>query len=589
MFINNHLMKFIKGAERKVLFVIFLSVIVTFISSAVSLLTAILVDVALRGGSLRMFSSFNQIFVCIAAGICISYFFFVTRARQAEKAGIIIKDNVRFALLRKLFQLGPAYTYTSRTGTLASTVTSRVEKLKYYYTNYMPAAVSAILNAVIFVALLFTADVIVGAVALIACFGMLVCPMLFFRAMKERGEREWTEHARYYSDCLDGIQGVSTLKALNANSGMVKRIAVRGEELRRAVMSHLKVTMTEGVVMEFFARLGSAFTVAVIVIRHIGGHIPAESTIFAYFFAAACFTPMLMLINSWHLGFGGVTASYSINELLDEKIVYSLSEISAVEDSTAASTADIDGDIHFDNITFAYTAKDGDVIHGIDLTIQKGTMTALVGQSGSGKSTMAHLLAGFYPANKGCISIGNTALSDKTVGVIQDHIAAVWQDSHLFYGTVYENILLGKPDATMEEVRAAAQAANLHDFVSSLPEGYETMIGERGMRFSGGERQRIAIARAYLRSAPILIFDEATSSLDPENEIDIQESFAKLSQGRTALVIAHRLSTIINADQICILEKGKIAALGKHDELLATSKLYRKLMGTQIIEEEFSV
>ena len=205
-------------------------------------------------------------------------------------------------------------------------------------------------------------------------------------------------------------------------------------------------------------------------------------------------------------------------------------------------------------------------------------MTALVGPSGSGKSTLAHLLAGFYVVENGYISIGDTILDKDTVGFFQDQISAVWQDSHLFYGTVFENILLGKPDATDDEVYAASMKANLHDFVVSLPEGYGTMIGERGMRFSGGERQRVAIARAYLRDAPILIFDEATSALDRQNEIDIQRSFKKLREDRTSLVIAHRLSTIKDADETCVIEKGRIVALGKHRDLMRESGLYRQLM-----------
>ena len=595
MFVNRYLIGYLQGVKMKMLFVIIFSLAVTLLASGVSLLTAIIVDVLLRDGSMRMFSSFTQIYSVIAAGIIVSFALAVLRARQAEKLGVIVKDNVRMGLIEKLFMLGPAYTSKSRTGTLASTVTSRVERLKHYYTGYLPLAASAIINAAVFTAALLRVDMVSGIAALIACVGMIACPMIFFPLMKAHGAKELDAHAKYYSDCLDGIQGISTLKALNANRQQVQKIAENGESLRKTIMSHLKVTMTEGAVMEFFARGGSAITIAVLVMRHMGGHIPAEHTIFAYFFAAACFTQMLVLINAWHLGFMGVSASYSINELLDEKVVYSLTKS---EKSTAfpqrklsgdslpaqrrSHSPIVDGDISFNEVSFAYNSTDGEVLHGINLTVKKGTMTALVGSSGSGKSIIAHLLAGFYPVGTGGISIGGTTINSETVGAVQEQIAAVWQDSHLFYGTVYENIQLGKPGAPEEEVHAAAKAVNLHDFILSLPEGYNTPIGERGTRFSGGERQRIAIARAYLRGAPILIFDEATSSLDRQNEIAIQDSFEILSQGRTSLVIAHRLSTIMNADRICILDKGRIAAVGKHDELLNESKLYRKLVGTQV-------
>ncbi len=594
MFVNLHLLKYLRNAWGKTALVIGLNLVVTLLSSAVSLLTAILVDVLLRGGSLRFFSSLAEIYWSIAVVLTASFIFFKIRSSQAEKTGIYIKDNVRAHLMQKLFQLGPAYTSKSRTGVLASTLTSKVERLKYYYSNYLPAATSAIVNSAIFLCALFRLDSLSGCVALTACAGMLVCPMSFFHLTKNLGKEEWAEHAKYYSDCLDGIQGVSTLKALNANRLQVGRIAGQGERFRKAVMSHLKVTMTEGSVLELFARIGSSITVAVVVLRHIGGHIQPESTVFAYFYISACFAPMLGLINAWHLGFQGVSASYSIAELLDEAVTYSLLETGTgaplmnkleletyLEKASAAPQSaprPVSGDIRFSKVCFGYSRLDGEVIHEFDLTIRKGTMTALVGPSGSGKSTLAHLLAGFYVVENGYISIGDTILDKDTVGFFQDQISAVWQDSHLFYGTVFENILLGKPDATDDEVYAASMKANLHDFVVSLPEGYGTVIGERGMRFSGGERQRVAIARAYLRDAPILIFDEATSALDRQNEIDIQRSFKKLREDRTSLVIAHRLSTIKDADETCVIEKGRIVALGKHRDLMRESGLYRQLM-----------
>ena len=243
------------------------------------------------------------------------------------------------------------------------------------------------------------------------------------------------------------------------------------------------------------------------------------------------------------------------------------------------------GDIVFKNAVFAY-AEDT-VIDDISFTIPHGTTTALVGASGSGKSTIAHLLAGFYPLKSGTITIGGTVMSEKTVAEIQDLISAVWQDSHMFFGTVYENILIGKPDAAKEEVIEAAVKARIHDFITSLPDGYNTNIGEHGTKFSGGEKQRIAIARAFLRNSPLLIFDEATSSLDRHNEIEIQKSFAELCKGKTVLVIAHRLATIQKAEQICIIRKGKIEAAGTHEQLSLHSESYRALMGTQIVQPYF--
>ena len=276
-------------------------------------------------------------------------------------------------------------------------------------------------------------------------------------------------------------------------------------------------------------------------------------------------------------------ASYTIVEMLSEPVRMSLTQHASPRAEPVVSEA-FTGNIRFDGVTFAYNEEDGDVLRSVDFTIPNKTTTALVGPSGSGKSTAAHLLAGFYPLERGHIRVGELTLNGDTVSEIQDQISAVWQDCRLFYGTVRENILVGKPGASQEEVEEAAKEASIHDFILSLPEGYATLLGERGLRFSGGERQRIALARAFLRNSSVLILDEATSSLDRRNEREIQRSLQKLSKGKTCLVIAHRLATIQSADNIILLDRGRIADMGTHEQLIASSAAYRALMGSQLVK-----
>lgn len=453
---------------------------------------------------------------------------------------------------------------------------------------------------------------------------MLGFPMLFFNVMRERGEKENAAHSKYYADCLDAVQGLPSLKALNADEYQKAKLQKQGEILRVAIMHHLKVTMIDNGVLQLCAAVGGTLSAAVAALRACAYTNP-ENIIYMLFLTGACFSPMYLLINIWHLGYRGVTASYTIYDFLNTPVTHSLSahfSNLSIETDTKESRTETEnhmiekhiqkeshtekekhadsnvqkpqrtpavqaytGDIVFKNAVFAYT--EDTVIDDISFTIPYGTTTALVGASGSGKSTIAHLLAGFYPLKSGTITIGGKTLSEKTVNEIQDLISAVWQDSHLFFGTVYENILIGKPDATKEEVIEAATKARIHDFITSLPDGYDTNIGEHGTKFSGGEKQRIAIARAFLRNSPILIFDEATSSLDRHNEIEIQKSFSELCKGKTVLVIAHRLATVQKAEQICIIHKGKIETAGTHEQLSLHSETYRTLMGRQIVQPHF--
>ncbi len=249
--------------------------------------------------------------------------------------------------------------------------------------------------------------------------------------------------------------------------------------------------------------------------------------------------------------------------------------------------ADLDGDIVFDNVRFGYkNAERGDteVLKGVSFTVKKGKTVALVGSSGGGKTTICHLLPRFYKLDDGKITIGGIDVNDVHSSCLRDKIAVVQQDVFLFSGSIRDNITYGATDKTEEEIILAAKRANIHDYVMSLPAGYDTEVGERGVKLSGGQKQRISIARAFLKNPPILILDEATSALDNMTEMQIQSSLAALAGGRTTLVVAHRLSTVKNADEILVVTDGLITERGTHEELVHSDGLYAQLYRYQFKE-----
>ena len=237
------------------------------------------------------------------------------------------------------------------------------------------------------------------------------------------------------------------------------------------------------------------------------------------------------------------------------------------------------GDIRFEHVSFAY--QDKEVLHDITVTLPKNSLTALVGPSGSGKSTVMKLCARFYDPQKGCIFFNGVPMNEINPESLMSHISMVFQDVYLFQDTIRNNIRFGKTDATEEEIIAAAKKACCHDFIMRLPKGYDTLVGEGGCTLSGGEKQRVSIARAILKDAPIILLDEATASLDPENEVEVQKAIDSLIKGRTVIAIAHRLKTIKDADQIIVLDNGRIKEEGTHDELLRKQGLYAHLWEIQ--------
>ncbi len=284
--------------------------------------------------------------------------------------------------------------------------------------------------------------------------------------------------------------------------------------------------------------------------------------------------PVRTLIDFTEQFQNGYTGFERFREIMDIE-----PDIKDADDAT--ELCEVKGDISFENVSFRYEENTEQVLDHINLNVPAGSYMALVGSSGAGKSTLCSLIPRFYDVTNGSVKIDGKDIRSLTLKSLRDHIGIVQQDVYLFVGTVYDNIRYGKPDATREEVIAAAKNANAHDFIMSLPNGYETDIGQRGIKLSGGQKQRLSIARVFLKNPPILIFDEATSALDNESEKVVQDSLEKLAKNRTTIVIAHRLSTIRNAEKILVLTEEGITEEGTHQELMEKQGIYEKLYQMQ--------
>jgi len=373
------------------------------------------------------------------------------------------------------------------------------------------------------------------------------------------------------SNLENSLSGIRITKAFVSHEHEIDKFQNGNDRFKRARSKAYKV------MAEYFAGVGFGIDILDYVSLIAGGiftyfNIINLGDFFAYLLYIKLFTqPIKKLVNFMEQYQNGMTGFKRFIAIIDEKI----------EEDGNRELKNIKGKIEFKNVNFSYEEKS--ILEGINLDIEAGKMLALVGPSGGGKTTFCNLIPRFYDVTDGDITIDGESIYDVTLESLRGNIGIVQQDVFLFTGTIKDNILYGKHDATDEEVIKAAKRANIHDFIMKLPDGYNTYIGERGVKLSGGQKQRISIARVFLKNPPILILDEATSALDNTTEYMIQKSLEELCEGRTTIVVAHRLSTIKNADEILVLTDKGIEEKGSHEELLNNGGLYKELYESQFL------
>jgi ATP-binding cassette subfamily C protein CydD len=417
--------------------------------------------------------------------------------------------------------------------------------------------------------------------------------ILIGSSARSKNQRQWKALARMSAHFLDVIQGLTTLKLFGASRREADEVARISNAYRSSTMQVLRVAFLSSAVLEFFAAIGIAIIAVFVGFRLYGLMMPMPDWLmtlpeitylqglFILMLAPEFYAPLRNMGIQYHARMSAVAAAEQMIRVLDAEPEARSAPDANAPDRFASPRALLQAPrpfgLRFQDVHFSYEAG-RDALRGMDFEVPAGAWVALVGTSGAGKTTVINLLLGFLSPTSGRILIGDQALADLDLEEWRTHLAWVPQQPRLFQGTIGDNIRLGRPDADLESVRAAARRARAADFIEALPAGYDNLVGERGAGLSGGQIQRIALARAFLRDAPLVILDEATANLDPESERLVQEGIEELAKGRTLLVVAHRLATVRRADRILVLESGRVAEAGMHDTLAASNGIYARMI-----------
>jgi ATP-binding cassette subfamily C protein CydD len=490
--------------------------------------------------------------------------------RTAFHAAARIKARVRDEVFRHLQALGPVYLHHRSSGDLTNTVVDGVEALDAYYSRFLPQMALAALLPLSILAFVFPVDWRAGLILLVT--GPLIpASMIFIGKGAERlNQKQWRKLARMSAHFLDVLQGLTTLKLFNASRREAAVMARISDDYRRSTMSVLRVAFLSALALEFFSTLSVAIVAVVLGFRLLWGDMAFFPAFFVLLLAPEFYLPLRRLGTFYHARMEAIGAAERIVEILTTPLPEAQRGAKTLQGSREIA-------LYLQKVKFSYDGVQT-ALNGISLSIEPCTTVALVGPSGAGKSTLAALLLRFIHPVEGTVSVNGTDLKDLDDAYWLRHVAWIPQQPRIVHGTVADNIHLGRPDADMAEVAEAARLAKAEAFIERLPLGYRTLLGEGGRTLSGGERQRIAIARAFLKDAPLVVLDEATANLDLESEALVRAAISRLGSGRTMVMIAHRLSTVAEANQIVVLDRGRVVEQGSHRDLLAGGGLYTRLV-----------
>lgn len=553
------LVSYLKPYKGKVFLMLFTTIVFSILNLVDPLLQKIMIDDVILVGRLDLL---KWIVIVILAVYVVRSVLQGLRTYQLSWLGQKIIYDVRAQVYYHLQKLGLPYYDRRRTGSIMNRVTGDTETIQNFIVSGVQEAIVQVFTLIIITIIMFTMDWKLALIVIIPVPFILFTTKSFRRLIRRIYHRIWRRRSNLSSIIGGAIPGIKVVKAFSQEKYESDKFQ---EGLDDYFTEEVRAIRFRAIFFPFISLLTSIGAVA---IWGYGGYRVISindislGTLTAFIgYMWRFYQPIHQLSHLSEQFERATTAAERVFEILDH--APELEEL-----SDPVPSGDIQGDIELKNVSFSYGSGD-EVLKGVNLHIKPGEMVGLVGSSGAGKSTLVNLIPRFYEPTDGEIYIDGNSTNEMDINKLRSNIGVVLQEPYLFYGTVSDNISYGSPDATNEDIIRAAKAANAHKFIMNIPEGYDSMIGERGVGLSGGERQRLSIARAILKNPKILILDEATSSVDTETEKLIQEALDRLTQNRTTVAIAHRLSTLKNADRIIVLEEGAIAEEGTHDELMA--------------------
>ena len=485
-------------------------------------------------------------------------------------AGAAVRESVRMSIMTHLIRLGPAFMEGQRTGALASVAMEQVEGLHNFFAHYLPQMALAVLIPLTILAFVFPVSWAAGALLMLSAPMIPMFMVLVGMGAESISQRHLQTLSRMSAHFLDTLQGLSTLKLFNRGRDERRRISRVSREFRQRTMAVLRIAFISSAVLEFFSMLSIALAAVFLGMRYLGyvdfgtygEPLSLAGGLFILLLAPDFYLPLRELGTHYHARADAIGASEAILKVLERPLPrQGCRELSLPPESLVR--------VQCRNLHLAYDNGRRPALAGIDITLAPGEKIAVVGTSGAGKTTLLHLMLGFITPDRGDILINDHPLENLSLESWHRQVAWIGQQPVLFYGTVRENILMGRPDASDADVLRAARATQVLEFTDRMPSGLDTKVGERGAGLSRGQAQRIALARAFLKDAPIVLLDEPTAGLDPDNERRVINALKGLTAGRTFLMATHRLATLEDADRILVMDRGRIVEAGTYAALTA--------------------